>query len=442
MPSKNCLFDLFTDTNGVRLQSHVMNTGDGWTEHVGIWDILTNRASLDTSAGDGHNVVTGPAGCADVTVESTIITGGGAVFSAGVVANFVDINNFWIGYVEENAAYIYERNGGTLTQRGSAVIVLAKSTSASIRLVAIGDTIAFFFNNLPVITYSVSSRPHKFATRCGYYVRSVDTGSVFDGFSVRDGGWIPLGSLGTATSTAADQSSLALTTSADLLAEQVGVIIIAVDNNQTTDGDEGAVTGVVDSAGNVWLKGAEFTNGQGTAQTGTVCSLWYVKATLPLSSGGTITASFSNATSRDASAATAYRFQITGSALVSVAGSSTLAADAAASPGSLDLTTIQSEFLRIRGDASESDTSSITATSTWTKFTDAAPGGGSAASKQSVSGEFRISAGTSAASNPTNSGSRDHASVYVALGESMAYSISGRSHGALGARQMAQLHGI
>jgi hypothetical protein len=90
-----------------------------------------------------------------------------------------------------------------------------------------------------------------------------------------------VGTLGTAVNTGNNQASIVLTTSATLEAGNLGVIVISVDNNQTTDGDEGAVSGVVDSAGNTWLKGAEFTNGQGTAQTGATCSVWYVRATAP-----------------------------------------------------------------------------------------------------------------------------------------------------------------
>lgn len=232
-----------------------------------------------------------------------------------------------------------------------------------------------------------------------------------------------VGSLGTANAGTADQTSLVLTTTATLEAGNLGVIVIAIDNNQTTDGDEGAVSGVVDSAGNTWTKGAEFTNGQGAAQAGSTCSVWYKRVTTQLASGGTITASFTNSTSRDASAATAWEFTV-GANVVLEGTPGTLANDGA-DAGSLNVTTANVECLRIRACAAEGNTAGIaTVTSTWTQFTDSF-GGGGGTSGQAASAEFLISTGTGAASDPTlDNTTRDVASVYIALREATAYSLA------------------
>jgi hypothetical protein len=193
------------------------------------------------------------------------------------------------------------------------------------------------------------------------------------------------------------------------------VLIVATQNFQTTDGDEGAVSGVVDSSGDTWTKGGEFTNGQGTAQAGAVCSIWWCKKTNTLASGGTITASFTNATSRDESAATAWEFTCTAGATVTREGSPATLANDAADAGSLDVTTPNAEYLRIRGIASDlNSVTQMTATASWSLFS--VQRSANVTGAQSVRGEFRIVTGTNAASDPTVA-TADHASVYIALKE-------------------------
>lgn len=225
-----------------------------------------------------------------------------------------------------------------------------------------------------------------------------------------------VGTLGSVGSANANQSSLVLTTSATLEKTNLGVFILAVDNNQTTDGDEGAVSSVSDNAGNTWLKAVEFTNGQGAAQGGATCSFWYKMPNVgvQLTSGGTITANFTNASSRDAATAFAWEYTIIADGTVAVAGTNTLADDAA-DPSSLDLTTSNEALLRIRGIASElNSTTNLTNTTNWTVMT--VQRSSNTAAAQSVRGEFRIVTATNAASNPTLA-SADHASVYVAFRE-------------------------
>lgn len=234
-----------------------------------------------------------------------------------------------------------------------------------------------------------------------------------------------VGSLGTVGSSALNQTSLVLTTTATLEAGNVGVVLIAVDNNQTTDGFEGAVSGVQDSAGNIWQRpdaggvNGEYTNGQGTAQTGIVCSVWFVKAGAQLNSGGTITVSFTNTNVRDASAASAWEFTVTAGAIVIADAVAVLAEDATSNPGSLNVTTVNAECLRIRAVAEENNGLTMTATAGWTKFTDTqSQSGGASVSKVAIHGEFRISTGTGDASDPSGLAvAADLASVYVALRE-------------------------
>jgi hypothetical protein len=229
------------------------------------------------------------------------------------------------------------------------------------------------------------------------------------------------GAGGTVTSTTANQSTLVLTTATT--AGAVGdfaVLRYAVDNNQTTDGDEVAVTGITDSAGNQWSKGAEFTNGQGGAQSGTTCGVWSCNLSAALAIGSTITLTFSNNTSRDASAAALEYFtKASGTYGVREGTPGTLAADGAAA-GSLDVTTANIACLRIRAVASESSTATaLTKTAAFTAvLSQAVTASGATATNQGIRGEYLISTGTGQASNPTaGAGSVDHASVYVAFKE-------------------------
>src|SRR5689334_5205062 len=203
--------------------------------------------------------------------------------------------------------------------------------------------------------------------------------------------WSSLGSLGSAASKTANQNSLNLVTTSVLPVGRVAVVLIAVDNNQTTDGDEGAVTSVTDSVGNTYIKAREFTNGQGAAQAGATISIWYCKATSQLNSGQQITANFNNATSRDASAITAWKFDTAAAGTISVAGTATLANDTA-DPGSMDLSLPGGEYLWIRGTAHErpsTDTFTKTVAYAGTFDKNGTTGGG-ANTNITVAGEWAI----------------------------------------------------
>ncbi len=231
--------------------------------------------------------------------------------------------------------------------------------------------------------------------------------------------WGIVGSLGTATSTSANQSSLVLTTSATLEVGNVGIINVSCDNHQTTDGDEVAVTSVVDSAGNTWTKFLEYCNGQGTAQAGATTSIWRTIATSQLNSGGTITANFSNAASRDACSATADEFTIASGSTLSLDSSTTLSIDAAASGSALTLSGLTSrERLWYRGQASEMNTDPQgTVTSGWTASTLANANTGTGATSMCASGEFIIATAAGVTSDPSINSSRDCAAVLLAIRE-------------------------
>lgn len=232
-------------------------------------------------------------------------------------------------------------------------------------------------------------------------------------------GFASIGSFGSNQSAAANQASTTLTLSGGFSAAigNLVVVIMAVDNFQTTDGDEGAVSTVTDSKGNTWIKALEWCNGQGAAQAGTTCSMWYSDITTAITSQNVdaITFNFTHNTSRDASACTGWIFSKGGN--VAIEATNKLAEDGAVDPGSLDATTTNRECLRVRGISAETNSSTaVTPTTNWTAFTGNQTNSGAAAANQAVRGEFHISTGTTDASNPIEVlAAVDLSSVYVAF---------------------------
>lgn len=252
--------------------------------------------------------------------------------------------------------------------------------------------------------------------------------------------WTAIGALGTIGSTTANQSTLTLVTSAACEVDHVCVVLVAVDNNQTTDGDEGAVSGVA-SGTNTFSKMVEFTNGQGAAQGGTTVSMWYCQCTAQINSGANIVISFTNATSRDASCATAHEFSVSAGSTVTNGATNTLATDAGTltSAAALTATTPNRNALRIRASSGETNSSTnIGATNAnWTRFTNTRSSSGTAASNQIIVGEFTISTGTTDNSDCTHATSADWASAYGTLYENLRPSPSGVANAqAIGTHQL------
>lgn len=223
----------------------------------------------------------------------------------------------------------------------------------------------------------------------------------------------------TTASASADQSSAFRGYTEAYAAGTLMLIYGALDNFQTTDGDEVAITSITDTVGNTYTKAKAFTNGQGTAQTGATVELWYSLITIGFagSSANIFTANFSNATSRDATVIGYKGFSLGAGNTVAIEGTSATLANDAADPGSLNVTTSNIECLRVRVIAAETNSSTaLTVTAGWTALPGGQTASGAAAANQALRGEFIISTATSAASDPTFT-AVDNASVYVAFKE-------------------------
>lgn len=204
---------------------------------------------------------------------------------------------------------------------------------------------------------------------------------------------------------------------AQLDAGNLGVMILGTDNITTTDGNTSDHITVTDSVGNIWVKGREFTNGQGGAAAGATVSIWYTVATTNLPTTGTITVDF-NGVPTNAATATGWEFTKTAGTTIVLDGGTDVANDGAA-PGSLSISSLANiEHLFIRGIADEGVTTTFTKTANYTNFTSASTAGGGGASNMSVYGEFRILTGTSSTSAPSlTTASNDKASAMIAISE-------------------------
>ena len=228
---------------------------------------------------------------------------------------------------------------------------------------------------------------------------------------------VAVGTWGTATSNTS-QSVWSFSFANTLNKGNIGIIIIAQDNEATADGQNTDIRRVGDSKGNTYFLARQFTNGQGAANGGATVSVWWTLATNDLTASDTIEVVLNSA--RTAKAATGWKFTIGGGNTLQVDDAVDLASDAVTAWGSLTSTPGTSvERIWLRATAQEWNVNTTwTVTAGFTKIT-AATGGGSTAAGMGAMGEFIIATATTQTSNPTGTiaASCDLASCMVALSE-------------------------
>lgn len=228
--------------------------------------------------------------------------------------------------------------------------------------------------------------------------------------------WSAVGTLGTSNDTTSDTTHN-LTTSAQLDINNIGVCLIAKDESGagTTDGNGNAqFTSITDSAGNTWTEAYEWCNMQtSTASNGSCVGLYYTKATANLASAGTITPTYTTATSK---AMTCFEFSTSASATITEAAGENGLANDAADPGSMTIATGQArQHLFIRASSCESNSTAFTADTDYTAFSNATANTGTSSTSHGIRGEYRIATeSTSAASDPSYAAA-DCASAMIAL---------------------------
>jgi len=225
-----------------------------------------------------------------------------------------------------------------------------------------------------------------------------------------------VGSLGTAASAGTGATSLVMTTGATLEAGNAGVLI-AVSDNVSATGNTNDHTGVVDSTGsNTYTKIYENTYSlAGSAADGVTVSIWTVKAASQLTSGGTVTMSWS-ATIND-SCATFEEFTLTNALELAQTPPQLEQSAASSHPISRTISSLSSqEYLFVRAVGKEiNSTTVLTATSGFATFTGTRSRNNAAATL--VRGEWDIATGTGSTSAPSMNVISDTTSIFVALKE-------------------------
>ncbi len=146
----------------------------------------------------------------------------------------------------------------------------------------------------------------------------------------------------------ANSATISMTTADTARNGNLVVVHVACDNNGTTDGDLSEISGVTFN-GVAMTKGKEQTNGNGTANTGCTSSLWWLQISGgDVASGATVTATFTTAsTSGDANCIQAREYTVASGKTVSVDATGSNVTDGATQPTSLDVTTTNTECLRV-----------------------------------------------------------------------------------------------
>jgi hypothetical protein len=176
--STTVLQDNFVDANNTPLQSHTMNVGPGWTIDKGTFIINNNKAQC-TGIGSGPTGgrAHSDAGKADVTLSAIFngtVSGGG---NEGLTLRYTDENNFWLLNLTSTALTLYERSGGTWTQRGTSSASFSDNSNYALQIVASGTNLTCTVNSGNTIAYN-SATSNQTVTKHG-----ISAGSVGDTFS-------------------------------------------------------------------------------------------------------------------------------------------------------------------------------------------------------------------------------------------------------------------
>jgi hypothetical protein len=233
-----------------------------------------------------------------------------------------------------------------------------------------------------------------------------------------------LGNLGAGGTTTANQSSLTVATVSAINADDFVVVAVTVDNRVSGGGDDLSVSGVTVDGTALTKARQNATNL--AAQAGASVSLWFGKPGAK-ASGVNIVASFTTNTTSDAQALSSRRFGVAAGSTVSKDGDNATTSTTA-TPGSLDVTTANAERLRIRAIGCEFDaTQTLTQTTNWTPWTEAASAATGTIAEQVIEVEHRIVTATTSASNPSLGSACDNASVYAAFAETLADQLMGQA---------------
>ena len=206
------------------------------------------------------------------------------------------------------------------------------------------------------------------------------------------------------------------TTLLDVDTDQLAVIVLATDNEDTADGNT-SLHQSVSIGGEPCIKAREFTNGQGSASAGATVSVWYLNPGTTITSGATVAATLN--VGKDAKALVGRVFDLASSTLtIATDGVADLTDDGIDPSGMSAAGSLNVEHLWVRGIAVETangTAGTMTPTDGWQNIPGAGTTGAAAASNMSVRGEFRFATGTASGTSDPTLVAADSASVLVGI---------------------------
>jgi hypothetical protein len=158
------LEDTFTDTDGVLLSDHTMDTGPGWTKIEGAVELeISSNAASTSSTNAGNILYISDSGKADVVITADITLPYNLYYGAAVVFRSVDLNNRWTVWIERDGGTtylaIYEKTSGTSTLRDTENFSVDPTDSTVTVTVTIsGNSITASAANVADVTCSSSVR--------------------------------------------------------------------------------------------------------------------------------------------------------------------------------------------------------------------------------------------------------------------------------------------
>jgi hypothetical protein len=178
--------DLFTDTNGTRLNAHTMTAGGlSWAEESTCeFEVQSNKAVWKTSV--GWCLATIEASDASVSVEADIAVPNATDYAVGLNVRFVDSNNNWRAQIDRRSSgtpelIIVEVTGGGETNRDTDALGAVSGTTVNLKVTTSGDVINAYLDDVLTSTYTSAS--HNTATKHGLAIYSgFDTTPTWDAF--------------------------------------------------------------------------------------------------------------------------------------------------------------------------------------------------------------------------------------------------------------------
>lgn len=147
------LSDTFTGSDNTRLNVHTMDKGAGWTEAIGTWNIISNKARQILTTGLYYYSII-DAGSGDIDCSLDITMPLLAKYIMGITFRYIDDTHNWDTHIQLDTdsanPYIYLGNSGGFV---ASVVQVTKEpgVARTLRVVAFGELVTVYWNGVKVI---------------------------------------------------------------------------------------------------------------------------------------------------------------------------------------------------------------------------------------------------------------------------------------------------